>query len=89
MMLATATKNETKTETNFFAEIIAAIDNAEHTTVAMSPLIVCGNQTDKDSFFETRRVSQCFQPSDSISHKIDANDRSGRGVRSSQRLGNS
>jgi hypothetical protein len=71
-MLATATKNETKPETNFFAEIIAAIDNAEHTTIEMSPLIDSGIQAEKDSFLEPRTVSQPFQPATSISQKLDS-----------------
>jgi hypothetical protein len=71
-MLATATKNEAKPKTDFFAEIIAAIDNAEHTTIEMSPLIGSGIQAEKDSFLEPRAVSQPFQPATSISQKLDA-----------------
>ncbi|MGI8495145.1 MAG: hypothetical protein ACR2L1_07510 [Pyrinomonadaceae bacterium] len=71
-MIVTETKNKKSTDTNFFAKIIAAIDNTEQLNGEISRPIASNNQSAKDSFFESRAIGQSFQPEQSISRKLDS-----------------
>lgn len=72
MMIATATKNKKRVDTNFFAEIIAAIDCTGKSKSEIPLQIAANNQPAKDEFFETRGMLQSFRPEQSISQKLDA-----------------